>query len=92
MKWLNQRIGNLLEACGLSTDSRLGGSVQFFIYDTIKIMLLLGVLILVISYDEHIRLESGNRVCFAGRCFIVYDGRYHLVPAFHDYASESGKT
>lgn len=52
MKWLNQLIGNLLDACGLSTGSRLGGSVQFFIYDTIKIMLLLGVLILVISYIQ----------------------------------------
>lgn len=52
MKWLNQLIGNLLEACGLSTETRLGGSVQFFIYDTIKIMLLLGVLILLISYIQ----------------------------------------
>ncbi len=52
MKWLNQLIGNLLEACGLSTENRLGGSVQFFIYDTIKIMLLLGVLILIISYIQ----------------------------------------
>ena len=52
MKWLNQLIGNLLEACGLSTETRLEGSVQFFIYDTIKIMLLLGVLILIISYIQ----------------------------------------
>lgn len=52
MKWLNQLIGNLLEACDLSTETRLGGSVQFFIYDTIKIMLLLGVLILIISYIQ----------------------------------------
>lgn len=52
MKWLNQLVGNLLEACGLSTETQLGGSVQFFIYDTIKIMLLLGVLILIISYIQ----------------------------------------
>ncbi|MBS5144136.1 MAG: permease [Butyricicoccus pullicaecorum] len=52
MKWLNQLIGNLLESCGLSTETRFGGSVQFFIYDTIKIMLLLGVLILIISYIQ----------------------------------------
>ncbi len=52
MKWLNQLIGNLLEVCGLSTETRLGGSVQFFIYDTIKIMLLLGVLILIVSYIQ----------------------------------------
>ena len=52
MKWLNQLIGNLLQALGLSPETRLGGSVQFFIYDTIKIMLLLGVLILIISYIQ----------------------------------------
>ena len=52
MKWLNRLAGNLLETCGLSTKTRLGGSVQFFIYDTIKIMVLLGVLIMVISYIQ----------------------------------------
>lgn len=52
MKWLNRLTGNLLEACGLPTETRLGGSVQFFIYDTIKIMLLLGVFILIISYIQ----------------------------------------
>lgn len=52
MKWLNQLIGNLLEASGLSIETRLGGSIQFFIYDTIKIMLLLGFLILIISYIQ----------------------------------------
>ena len=46
MKWLNQLVGNLLETCGLSTETRLGGSVRFFIYDIIKIMALLGVLFL----------------------------------------------
>lgn len=52
MKWLNQLIGKLLEASGLSTETRFGGSVRFFVYDTIKIMLLLGVLILIISYIQ----------------------------------------
>lgn len=52
MKWLNRVIGSLIEACGLSTESRIGGSIQFFIYDTIKIMVLLGVLILIISYIQ----------------------------------------
>lgn len=52
MKWLNRLIGNGLEAAGLDTGSRLGGSVQFFIYDTIKIMVLLGFLILMISYIQ----------------------------------------
>lgn len=52
MKWLNRLIETILNACGLDTGSRLGGSVLFFIYDTIKIMVLLGVLILIISYIQ----------------------------------------
>lgn len=52
MKWLNQLIGMLLNACGLDTNTRIGGSVQFFLYDTIKIMVLLGFLILLISYIQ----------------------------------------
>ena len=52
MRWLNRLIGSGLEACGLDTASRIGGSVQFFLYDTLKIMVLLGVLILVISYIQ----------------------------------------
>lgn len=52
MSWLNRLIGTILNACGLDTQSRIGGSIQFFIYDVIKIMVLLGVLILIISYIQ----------------------------------------
>lgn len=52
MSWLNRLIETILNACGLDTTNRLGGSVQFFIYDTVKIMVLLGVLILIISYIQ----------------------------------------
>ena len=52
MKWLNRLIGNLLTLCGLDVNEKIGGSIQFFIYDTIKIMVLLGVLILIISYIQ----------------------------------------
>ena len=52
MKWLNALIGNLLTALGLDTSSRIGGAVQFFLYDTIKIFVLLSVLIFVISYIQ----------------------------------------
>ena len=52
MKWQNRLIGSLLNACGLDTESKLGGSLQFFIYDTIKIMVLLGFLIFVITYIQ----------------------------------------
>ena len=52
MGWLSRLISAILNACGLETTSRIGGSVQFFIYDIIKIMVLLGVLILIISYIQ----------------------------------------
>ena len=52
MKWLNRLIGSGLTAAGLDTSDRVGGSIQFFIYDTIKIMVLLGFLILMISYIQ----------------------------------------
>lgn len=48
MRWLNELIGNGLAAVGL--DGTLGGIVQFFLYDTIKIFVLLSVLIFGISY------------------------------------------
>ena len=37
MKWLNAVIGSGLSALGLDTASRWGGSIQFFLYDVIKI-------------------------------------------------------
>ena len=52
MKWLNALIGNLLTALGLDISSRIGGAVQFFLYDTVKIFVLLSVLIFVISYIQ----------------------------------------
>lgn len=52
MKWLGALIGNMLSACGLDVNSRIGGSIRFFVYDTIKIMVLLGFLILLISYIQ----------------------------------------
>ena len=52
MKWLNVVIGDGLSALGLDITSRLGGSIQFFLYDTIKILILLSVLIFIISYIQ----------------------------------------
>lgn len=52
MKWLNALIGSLLSSLGLDISSRIGGAVQFFLYDTIKIFVLLSVLIFVISYIQ----------------------------------------
>lgn len=52
MKWLNAVIGNGLSAVGLDTSTRWGGSIQFFIYDVIKITVLLCFLIFMISYIQ----------------------------------------
>ena len=52
MKWLDTLIGNLLNSLGLNTADRIGGSVQFFLYDVVKITVLLCVLIFLISYIQ----------------------------------------
>lgn len=52
MKWLNAVINSGLSALGLDTSSRWGGSILFFIYDVIKITVLLCFLIFVISYIQ----------------------------------------
>lgn len=52
MKWLNSLIGFLLTELGLDTNTRIGGSVLFFIYDVLKITILLCVLIFLISYIQ----------------------------------------
>ena len=52
MKWLNELIGKVLRNFGLDMTSKLGGSLQFFIYDVIKITILLCVLIFIISYIQ----------------------------------------
>lgn len=52
MNWLNDVIGNGLSALGLDISNRWVASAQFFIYDTIKIVVLLCVLIFIISYIQ----------------------------------------
>ena len=52
MQWLNVLVGNILTSFGFDTEDRLGGSIQFFLYDIIKIFVLLSVLIWVISYIQ----------------------------------------
>jgi hypothetical protein len=48
MQWLNDLIGRLLSAMGVDITGRVGATIQFFIYDVIKILVLLSVLIFVI--------------------------------------------
>ena len=52
MKWLNELIGDFLSLIGADLESRLGGGIQFFLYDVIKITILLCVLIYLISYIQ----------------------------------------
>lgn len=52
MKWLNALIGRLLESVGIDITGRMGGSLQFFLYDVLKISVLLCCLIFLISYIQ----------------------------------------
>ena len=52
MKWLNFLIGSVLTGFGLDTNKSIGGSILFFIYDVLKITILLCVLIFLISYIQ----------------------------------------
>ena len=52
MSWLNTLIGQFLTLCGLTTSTRWTSALQFFLYDTIKITILLCSLIFIISYIQ----------------------------------------
>lgn len=70
MKWLNALIGAGLSALRLDVNGRLGGSVQFFLYDVLKITVLLCVLIFVISYiQSYFPPERSKRIL----------GRFHGI-------------
>ena len=66
MTWLNDLVGAGVAAIGLDPASRIGGSVQFFVYDVIKIFILLSVLIFGISYvQSHVPPERTRARCSA---------------------------
>ena len=72
MKWLSLLIGEFLYSIGLDTSGKIGGSVQFFIYDVIKIVFLLCVLIFIISYiQSYFPPERTKRIL----------GRFHGIGA-----------
>lgn len=72
MKWLNELIGSTLSTLGLDGGTQLGGSVQFFLYDVIKITILLCTLIFVISYiQSYFPPERSKRIL----------GRFHGIGA-----------
>ena len=71
MKWLNELIGGGLSALGLDINNRWIGSIQFFIYDVIKIVVLLCSLIFIISYiQSYFPPERTKKIL----------GRFHFVP------------
>ena len=70
MTGLNQLIGKLLTWIGIDTSGRIGGSLQFFLFDVIKITILLCVLIFLISYiQSYFPPERSRRIM----------GRFHGV-------------
>ena len=72
MKWLNDLTGKGLSLLGLDVGGRMGGSVQFFLYDVLKITVLLCFLIFVISYlQSYFPPERSRRIL----------GRFHGVGA-----------
>ena len=72
MKWLNELIGGGLTTLGLDVGERIGGSVQFFLYDVLKITVLLCFLIFMISYiQSYFPPERSKRIL----------GRFHGVGA-----------
>ena len=72
MRWLNELVGKGLSALGLDTAARVGGSIQFFLYDVLKITILLCVLIFVISYiQSYFPPERSKRIL----------GRFHGIGA-----------
>lgn len=66
MKWLNTLIGQMLIMAGLDGNTRIGSSLQFFVYDTIKITVLLCVLIFLISYIQSFFPPERSRKIMGG--------------------------
>ena len=67
MQWLSDLVTAGVQAVGLDPASRIGGSVQFFVYDVLKIFLLLSVLIFVISYGQSFFPPERTRRILGGR-------------------------
>lgn len=72
MAWLNKILGELLTLVGVDIKNKWGASLYFFIYDVIKIFVLLGVLIFIISYiQSYFPPERTKRIL----------GRFHGIGA-----------
>ena len=72
MKWLKELAGSLLSALGIDAASPLGGGLQFFLYDVVKIAILLCALIFLISYvQSYFPPEKSKKIL----------GRFHGIGA-----------
>lgn len=72
MKWLNELIGGGLSLLGLDVGGRMGGSIRFFLYDVLKITVLLCLLIFTVSYiQSYFPPERSKRIL----------GRFHGIGA-----------
>lgn len=72
MKWLNALIGRMLNVAGVDVSGRWGGSIQFFLYDVVKITFLLCFLIFLISYiQSYFPPEKSKKIM----------GRFHGIGA-----------
>ena len=72
MQWLNRLISQLLTVLGLDVSSRIAAAYKFLIYDVIKIKVLLGIMILIISYiQSYFPPERTKRI----------PGRFHGIGA-----------
>lgn len=72
MKWLNEWIGDVLSLIGVDVSGRVGGSIQFFMYDVIKITILLCLLIFIISYIQSYFPPERSKIIM---------NRFHGIPA-----------
>lgn len=66
MQWLSDLVAWLLGRAGMDASSRIGGTVHFFIYDTIKIFLLLSVLVFAVSWIQSHFLPDRTRRILGG--------------------------
>lgn len=85
MRWLNDLVGQGLSLLGLDTAGRLGGSVQFFICDVIKIVVLLCLLIFVISFiQSYFPPERSRKIMgrFRGVCANIIGALLGTVTPF----------
>lgn len=76
MKFLNEIIGQMLIKTGLDINTKFGGALQFFIYDTIKIFILLLTMIFIISYIQSYFPPERSR-----QVIEKYKGIYALIIA-----------